>query len=104
MKFNIYIGCLALFCVSGVANAGLFERFTENAKLDAGIAAGIAAGWWFKSSKRWRFPGLGGLSIPSGAASGAQASGAGMGNCGGPDKKKIRMRMSFYFYGRRASK
>lgn len=84
MKFNIYVGCLALFCVSGVANAGLFDDLTkmQNSLQDLQQGGGLKAPSVGGS-------GLGGLSIPAGAAAGGQAAGAGMGNCGGPDKKKL---------------
>ena len=84
MKFNIYVGCLALFCVSGVANAGLFDDLTkmQNSLQDLQQGGGLKAPSVGGS-------GLGGLGIPSGAAAGGQAAGAGMGNCGGPDKKKL---------------
>lgn len=88
MKFNIYIGCLALFCVSGVANAGLFDDLQKMQNSMQELQQELQQGGGLKAPSVGG-SGLGGLSIPSGAASGAQASGAGMGNCGGPDKKKL---------------
>jgi hypothetical protein len=81
MRLSIFVSCAALLFMSGPASAGLFDDLQKMQNQMQQLQQGGGS----------QVPNIGGsgLNIPSGAMSTGQTSGAGMGNCGGSDKKKL---------------
>ena len=81
MRSSIFASCAVLFFMSSHAHAGLFDDLQkmQNQMQQLQQGGGLQA------------PNIGGpgLNLPSGAMSTGQTSAAGMGNCGGSDKKKL---------------
>ena len=81
MKSRIFAYFAAFVCMSIHAQAGLFDDLQKMQNQMQQLQQG--GGLQVPST------GGSGLSLPSGAMSAGQAPSAGMGNCGGSDKKKL---------------